>query len=44
LCLPLSMQISCFLHVLSKQVSKTKFPIFGRKFKAVCSASSKVLA
>jgi hypothetical protein len=44
LCLRLSTRISCFLHILSKQVDKTKFPKSGRKFNAFCSASSNVLA
>ncbi len=33
LCLWLSMVISCFLHILSKLVSKTKLPKFGKKLK-----------
>jgi len=30
LCLWLSMQISCFLHILSKLVDKTRFRKFGK--------------
>jgi hypothetical protein len=44
LCLWLSIKISCFLRLVSKQVDKTKSPKFGRKFNAFCSASSNVRA
>ena len=40
LCPWLSMQISCFLPILSKQVDKTKFPKFGKKLIALWPAIS----